>query len=89
MSHAIPVAATSSDPAQPVGELLAELFWVSAAGVSAQELGQVPVQQGVALYDGPPLPHGRFWAIRIQRAATPGAITGLIVHPTPDPRAPP
>jgi hypothetical protein len=74
MSHAIPVAASHSDPAQPVGDLILELFWVTAVGDVANELGAIPVQNGVAVFDGPALPAGLFWAIRVQRTATPGAL---------------
>jgi hypothetical protein len=74
MSHAIPVSASSHDPSQPVGDLIAELFWVTADGRIEKEVGRVPVQNGVAIVEDTSLPTGLSWAIRIQRSATPGAV---------------
>jgi hypothetical protein len=80
MSHAIPVFATRSDPVQnppvqhPVGDLFAELFWVTASGQIAKELGSVPVQNGVAIVDGTLPPAGLLFAIRILRPASSGAV---------------
>src|SRR4051812_32358022 len=73
MSHAIPVFATSRDPAAlPVGDLLAEVFWVTPGGLLGAALGSVPVQNGVAIVDGTLPPAGFLFAIRIQQSATLG-----------------
>jgi len=77
MRQAIPVSAFSShiaDPPPPIGDLIAEIFWAAADGRLVRELSHVPVQNGVAIYDGPELEAGVYWAIRIRRAAMPGAL---------------
>jgi hypothetical protein len=72
--HAIPVLASSGDLAPPVGALGAEVFEVTAAGQIVQELQRIPVQNGVAVYTGPQLPAGQFFAIRIRQVTSPGAV---------------
>jgi hypothetical protein len=87
--HAIPVFARSDFPSHPLGELTAEIFWVTATGKVADEVQQVPVQNGVAVYTGPPLPAGLFFAIRIREAGAPGSIfrSGPL-HRLPGPPSP-
>jgi hypothetical protein len=70
MSHAIPITVVNGLIEGEVGDLLAELFWVTASGQLAKELGGIPVVNGNAVYDGPPLEPGLYWAIRIRRVAT-------------------
>jgi hypothetical protein len=75
MQHPIPVSASAAGPVPPpVDNLIADIFWVTAAGQVAQELTSVPVQDGIALYDGPPLEPSFAWAVRIRRDGTPGAL---------------
>jgi hypothetical protein len=78
--HAIPVVASSSHPSHPVGRLVAEIFAATLFGQVVQELQQIPVQNGVAVYTGPSLPAGRFYAIRLRQVSEPGAIfrSGLL-----------
>ena len=72
MRHAIPVSVLI-DPMAPLeGDLIAEVFWATSDGELAREVGRLPVQNGVALYDGAPLEDGLFWAIRIREANTGG-----------------
>jgi hypothetical protein len=72
--HAIPVLASSGDLAPPVGALGAEIFAVTAAGQIVQELQRIPVQNGIAVYTGPQLHAGQFFAIRIRQVTSPGTV---------------
>jgi hypothetical protein len=74
LSHAIPVSISNPPGISPAGDLFAEIFWVAADGQLAKELGGVPVQNGVATYQGPPLEPGLRWAIRIVQTATGGPV---------------
>jgi hypothetical protein len=75
MQHPIPVSASAAGPVPPpVDNLIADIFWVTAAGEVVQELTSVPVQDGIALYDGPSLEPPLAWAVRIRRGGTAGAL---------------
>jgi hypothetical protein len=66
MAVVIPVSVSSAPSAPPLSGLVAELFWVSADGRIASDLGGAPVIDGVATIDVPPRPQGLRWAIRIR-----------------------
>jgi hypothetical protein len=70
LSHAIPVSAGNSPHTPPAGGQIAEIFWVTADGQIVDQLTRVPVQNGIALYQGPPRPQGLSWAIRITEELT-------------------
>jgi hypothetical protein len=70
MRHTIP-ASVLIDPMAPLqGDLIAEVFWATADGEVAREVGRFPVQDGEAVYYGPPLEDDLRWAIRIREANT-------------------
>jgi hypothetical protein len=75
MAHAIPVS-VSGYPGVPVPvDLVAEVFWVTVNGDLVDQLDRFPVQDGLAVYNGPPLgaPHLR-WAITIHDYSTASAV---------------
>src|SRR5205807_8101948 len=43
----------------------ATFFFVDSAGNIGKTFNSVPVQNGVVLFQGEPLPHGAFWAITV------------------------
>ncbi len=65
MPHAIPVFATSRQGVS-IGDLTLEISWVRPDGTLAKDVETTPVQNGVAVYHGPPLEPGVLFAIRIR-----------------------
>ena len=52
-------------PDPPPEEEVATFFWVDDRGEIAKTIESVPIRNGVAVYNGEPLPHGAHWAITI------------------------
>ena len=60
-------AVGAAGPTPP--DVVATFFWVDGSGAIAETVQSVPVQNGVALYSGDPLPHGARWAITVHDPA--------------------
>jgi len=60
----VPIRVTGGPDAALPAEV-ATFFWVDGRGEVAKTLPSVPIQNGVALYSGPPLPQGARWAITV------------------------
>jgi hypothetical protein len=52
-------------PDPPPEEEVATFFWVDDRGEIAKTIESVPIRNGVAVYNGEPLPHGAHWAITV------------------------
>jgi hypothetical protein len=52
-------------PDPPPEEEVATFFWVDDQGEIAKAIESVPIRNGVAVYNGEPLPHGAHWAITV------------------------
>jgi hypothetical protein len=52
-------------PDPPPEEEVATFFWVDDRGEIAKTIESVPIRNGVAIYNGEPLPHGAHWAITV------------------------
>jgi hypothetical protein len=52
-------------PDPPPEEEVATFFWVDDQGEIAKTIESVPIRNGVAIYNGDPLPHGAHWAITV------------------------
>ena len=52
-------------PDPPPEEEVATFFWVDDQGEIATTIESVPIRNGVAVYNGDPLPHGAHWAITV------------------------
>jgi hypothetical protein len=82
MPHAIPVVALSR-PEVVIGSLSAEISFVRTDGALAKVVEEVPVENGVAVYSGPPLPPGLLFGVRIRSSER-----GLVFRSGPLPRLP-
>jgi hypothetical protein len=71
LSHEVPIAIVGPSGSPPPSGQLATFFFVDDAGNIGKTFNSVPVQNGVAVYQGEPLPHGAFWAITV---ADPGQL---------------
>jgi hypothetical protein len=52
-------------PDLPPEEEIATFFWLDDQGEIAKTIESVPIKNGVAVYNGDPLPHGARWAITV------------------------
>jgi hypothetical protein len=52
-------------PDPPPEEEVATFFWVDDQGEIAKAIESVPIRNGVAVYNGEPLPQGAHWAITV------------------------
>jgi hypothetical protein len=52
-------------PDPPPEEEVATFFWVDDQGEILTTIESVPIRNGVAVYNGDPLPHGAHWAITV------------------------
>ncbi len=64
MSVAVPIKVIDAGGAV-VPNTSATFFWLDGGGGIAKAVTDAPIQNNVALYDGPPLPHGAFWGITV------------------------
>jgi hypothetical protein len=67
----VPIAIIGPSGSPPPTGQHATFFFVDGAGNIGKTFNSVPVQNGVALFQGEPLPQGAFWAITV---ADPGQI---------------
>src|SRR5436190_1626805 len=59
------------EPDTTIPQQFATFFFLDASGEIAKTVQTVPIQNGVALYSGEPLPQGARWAITVHDAAGP------------------
>jgi hypothetical protein len=52
-------------PALPPEEEVATFFWLDDQGEIVKTIESVPIKNGVAVYNGDPLPHGARWAVTV------------------------
>ncbi len=61
----------------------ATFFWLDGSGEIAKTVQTVPIQNGVALYSGDPLPQGARWAITVHDASGPPNFRSGPLHRLP------
>ena len=71
LTQQVPIAIIGPAGSPPPTGQQATFFFVDGAGNIGKVFNSVPVQNGVALFQGEPLPHGAFWAITV---ADPGQL---------------
>lgn len=71
------------EPDTTFPEQFATFFWLDASGEIANTLQTVPIQDGVALYSGDPLPEGARWAITVHDAESPPHFRSGPLHRLP------
>jgi hypothetical protein len=64
MLFPVPVQ-VAGGPDPPPEEEVATFFWVNDQGEIVTTIESVPIRNGVAVYNGDPLPHGAHWAITV------------------------
>jgi hypothetical protein len=64
MLFPVPVQ-VAGGPDPPPEEEVATFFWVDDQGEIAKTIESVPIRNGVAVYNGDPLPDGAHWAITV------------------------
>src|SRR5690348_2238878 len=87
MSHAIPISVLAR-PGIDAGRLSAEISWVAPNGNLAKVVETVPIQNGLAVYHGPPPDTGLRFAVSIV-----SSLRGLVfrsgpLHKLPGPPSP-
>lgn len=71
------------EPGATIPQQFATFFWLDAGGEIAKTVQTVPIQNGVALYSGEPLPQGARWAITVHDAAAPPIFRSGPLHRLP------
>ena len=71
------------EPGTTIPEQFATFFWLDGSGEIAKTVQTVPIQNGVALYSGEPLPQGARWAITVHDAAGPPTFRSGPLHRLP------
>ena len=71
------------EPDATTPEQFATFFWLNGSGEIAKTVQTVPIQNGVALYSGDPLPQGMRWAITVHDASGPAHFRSGPLHRLP------
>lgn len=71
------------EPDTTIPQQFATFFWLDASGEIAKTVQTVPIQNGVALYSGDPLPQGARWAITVHEASGPPVFRSGPLHRLP------
>jgi hypothetical protein len=66
LAFRVPIAVVGAPDQPPPSGQFAEFFWIDPQGEIAKELGSAPVENGVAVYDGDPLPEPLSWAVVVR-----------------------
>jgi hypothetical protein len=64
MPWAVPIRVVDESHATVTG-MVAVFYWLDASGEIGKVVEQVPIENGVAVYNGGPLPHGAFFGITV------------------------